>query len=338
MDITETRKLGRTDVAVTVASFGGAPIGNLFAPVSREAAEGALAFAWDAGLRYFDTAPYYGFGLSERRIGDFLRDKPRGSYVVSSKVGRLLLPLRGKPVPDRGFAEPLPFEPVYDYSYDGVMRSHEASLHRLGLDRIDVLLLHDIGTVTHGAEHPRHFRDAMEGGVRALQELKAAGDIGAYGIGVNEVEVLLEALGHADFDCFLLAGRFTLLDQIAAQGLLQTCHDRGTTLIIGGVFNSGILVTGPVPGARYNYEPAPADILARVARIKAVCDRFGVPLPAAALQFPLSHPAVSTVLTGVTDRDMLSRNLEGFRVPVPPALWDALVEDGLLRAELRPAA
>jgi D-threo-aldose 1-dehydrogenase len=336
MDITTQRPIGRTALSVTAAGFGGAGIGNLYRPVPLADAQGALALAWERGIRCFDTAPFYGFGLSERRVGDFLRDKPRDSFVLSTKVGRLLEPLKGRPVPDHGFADPLPFAPVYDYSYDGVMRSHEASLQRLGLDRVDILLIHDIGRMTHGAANDALFRDAMDGGLKALQELKAAGDIVAYGMGVNEVEICLEAMNHGEFDCFLLAGRFTLLDHAPAGKLLDQCLARHTSLLIGGVFNSGILATGPVPGARYNYGEPPPEIVERVHRLQEVCARHEVKLPTAALQFPGRHPAVATTLLGVVDASSLARNLDGLAVAVPAALWNDLAEAGLLRKELLP--
>jgi D-threo-aldose 1-dehydrogenase len=335
MNIREQRQVGRTGLSITATGIGGAGIGNLYKPVPSSDVQEVLGLAWDRGIRFFDTAPYYGFGLSERRFGDFLRDKPRDDYVLCTKVGRLLEPLRGRPVPSLGFADPLPFQPVFDYGYDAVMRSHEDSLQRLGLDRVDVLLLHDIGRMTHGDAGDRHFRDAMDGGLKALQELKKAGQIAAYGMGVNEVEVCLEALRHGEFDCFLLAGRFTLLDQVAAGGLLDQCVARQTSLLIGGVFNSGILVTGPVPGAHYNYGEPPPDIIDRVRRLQEVCAKHGVKLPSAALQFPFSHPAVATVLLGVIDAPSLERNLAGLGEPILPALWDELVAAGLLRPELR---
>ncbi len=336
MDIREQRQVGCTGLSITAIGIGGAGIGNLYKPVPSADVQEVLTFAWDRGIRFFDTAPYYGFGLSERRFGDFLRGKPRGDYVLCSKVGRLLEPLRGRPVPRLGFADPLPFQPVFDYSYDGVMRSHEDSLQRLGLDRVDMLLLHDVGRMTHGDAGDGHFRDAMDGGLKALQELKKAGQIAAYGMGINEVEVCLEALRHGEFDCFLLAGRFTLLDQVAAGGLLDQCLARHTSLLIGGVFNSGILVTGPVPCAHYNYEEPPPEIIERVRRLQEICVRHGVKLPSAALQFPVAHPAVATVLLGVIDVPSLERNLAGLDEPIPPALWDELVGAGLLRGELRP--
>lgn len=334
MGIIGKRQIGRTELSITTVGFGGAGIGNLYRPVPDADVRAALGLAWERGIRFFDTAPYYGSGLSERRMGDFLRDKPRDSFVLSTKVGRLLQPLKGRSMPETGFADPLPFAPVYDYGYDGVMRSHEASLQRLGLDRIDILLIHDIGRMTHGEANDALFRDAMEGGLKALQELKRAGDIAAFGMGVNEVEVCIEAMKHGEFDCFLLAGRFTLLDQAAADGLLELCLERSTSLIIGGVFNSGILVTGPVPGAHYNYGPAPEVIMERVRKLQEVCARRGVKLPSAAVQFPGMHPAVATVLLGVVDAPSLQRNLDGMAESIPPELWHDLAARGLLRREL----
>ncbi|MDQ0435878.1 D-threo-aldose 1-dehydrogenase [Kaistia dalseonensis] len=332
-----TRPLGRTGLDVTALSFGGASIGNLYQAVTNQAAHETLQAAWDAGIRFFDTAPRYGHGLSERRLGDFLRDKPRDSYVLSTKVGRILTPLRGRVMGDYGFVDVLPFEQEYDYSYDGIMRSHEASLHRLGLDRIDVLYMHDIGTDTHGeAQNAEYEPVAFSGGLKAMQELRAAGDVKAIGLGVNEVEVCLRALDHADLDAFLLAGRFTLLEQEAARPLIAACLARGASLVIGGVFNSGILATGPVPGAHYNYAEPPAEIVERVRRLQAVCARHDVPLAAAAQRFPLSNPAVASVLLGVSNKRNLDRNLASMDVVIPDALWADLVAEGLLAADLAP--
>lgn len=330
VDITARRTVGRTGLSVTSVSLGSAPLGNLFQPVSDEAARATLQAAWDAGIRLFDTAPYYGHGRSERRIGDFLRGQDRDGYVLCSKVGRLLTPLRGRPMPDCGFADPLPFVPEYDYGYDAVMRSFEDSLQRLGLDRIDILLGHDIGRMTHGDAHEAHFRTFMSGGLRALAELKASGAIRAYGLGVNETEVCEAVLRDADLDCILLAGRFSLLDHKGALPLLETCTRRGVSILAGGVFNSGILATGPVPGARFNYEEAPPAVMERARRLQEVCARHGVPLPTAALHFPLSHPAVASLLIGVADPELLHRNTAGLRAEVPVALWADLMEAGLL--------
>lgn len=326
------RALGRSGMSVSRISLGAASIGNLYKAVSRGEAEEVLDRAWSAGIRYFDTAPRYGHGLSERRLGDFLRGKGRHEFVLSTKAGRLLTPLRGRPNTDYGFVDPLPFEQEYDYSYDGVMRSHEHSLHRLGLDTIDILYMHDIGVDTHGAGNAALQKIAFDGGLKAMQQLKAEGAVKAIGLGVNEVQACLDALDHADLDCFLLAGRYTLLDHAQATPLLQACTARGASLVIGGVFNSGILATGPVPGALFNYAPAPDEMLERTRRIEMVCKDFGIPLAAAALQFPLASDAVSSVLLGVSNIRNLERNLDGFDVPIPPAFWEALQSNGLLAA------
>lgn len=317
-----TRKLAT--IAVTELSLGGAGIGNLYRVVGPDDAQATLEAAWRGGMRLFDTAPFYGFGLSERRVGDFLRGQAPGSFVLSTKVGRLLRPVPRAQVPDHGYADPLPFTLDYDYSYDGVMRSLEMSYARLGLNRIDIVWVHDIGAETHGAEANRaHMRALLDGGIRALEELKQAGTIAAYGLGVNEAQVCLDVLAHASLDAILLAGRYSLLDRSAASQLLPLCQERGTVLVIGGVFNSGILATGPVPGAHFNYKPASADVLARVTALEDVAKRFGVPLAAAALQFPLRHPAVASVLIGTAKPSSLRRNFELFSISIPEPMWAA---------------
>lgn len=329
----ERRRIGRTDLTTTVYGFGGAPLGNLFRPVPDDEARTLVDAVWDAGFRYVDTAPFYGFGLSERRIGDALRGRPRGEFLLSTKVGRLLVP-DAADHPDRAYYKsPMPFRPVYDYSYDGVMRSFEHSLQRLGLDRIDILLMHDIGRVTHGDRHDAMFADAMSGGVRAMTELRAAGAVGAIGLGVNEWQVCEAAMDHADWDCFLLAGRYSLLEQTALDSFLPRCERFGVSLIVGGAFNSGILATGAVPGARYNYDPAPPEILDRVRRIEAVCAAQGVRLAAAALAFPLTHPAVACVIPGMARREELAANLELLGTSIPAALWSDLKSAGLIRPD-----
>ena len=316
------RRLGRTKLEITEVGLGGTAIGNLYRPASREDAEATLEAAWDAGIRYFDTAPFYGFGLSERRIGDFLRGKPRDSYVLSTKVGRLLRAVPEDQVPDHGYADPLPFTVDYDYSYDGIMRSVEFSLARLGLNRVDILLVHDIGTYTHGVEaNSRYLQDLMDGGIKALEKLKGDGTIAAYGLGVNEVEVCLDVMERAEIDCILLAGRYTLLDRTAERKLLPLCERTGTSLIVGGVFNSGILATGPIPGAYFDYAPADSDILDRVDDLQTLALAYGVPLAAAALQFPLLSPAVATVLLGTASPASLRRNLESLEMHVPDTAW-----------------
>ncbi|CAN7338618.1 aldo/keto reductase [Mesorhizobium amorphae] len=314
------RRIGTTALDVTEISFGGAAIGGLYRACSRDVAMETLQTAWDAGLRYFDTAPFYGFGLSERRFGDFLRYKPRDSYVLSTKVGRLFRPVPEDQVPDHSYVDPLPFALDYDYSYDGILRSVEFSYARLGLNRMDILFVHDIGTYTHGVEKTKlHFRQLMDGGLKALDELKTSGTISAYGLGVNEVQICLDVLNRAPLDCILLASRYSLLDRSAEAELLPLCRQRQTSLITGGVFNSGILATGPVQGAHFDYQPAGKDILERVDAMEKIAAEGGYPLAAAAFQFPLHEPVVASVLTGTAKPANLTRNLELLETPVPPA-------------------
>ncbi|TIT48537.1 MAG: aldo/keto reductase, partial [Mesorhizobium sp.] len=264
------------------------------------------------------TAPFYGFGLSERRFGDFLRDKPRDSYVLSTKVGRLFRPVPEDQIPDHSYIDPLPFALDYDYSYDGIMRSVEFSYARLGLNRIDILFVHDIGVYTHGVEKTKlHFRQLMDGGLKALEELKSSRIISAYGLGVNEVQISLDVLRQAPLDCILLASRYSLLDRTAEAELLPLCRQRQTSLIIGGVFNSGILATGPVPGAHFDYRPATQNILDRVGAMEKIAAEGGYPLAAAAFQFPLHEPAVASVLTGTAKPANLARNLQLLDIQVP---------------------
>lgn len=314
----KTRRIGDTALSVTEISFGGAAIGGLYRACSREAAMTTLQDAWNAGIRYFDTAPFYGFGLSERRVGDFLRDKPDDSYVLSTKVGRLFRPVPRDRVPDHSYVDPLPFAVDYDYSYDGIMRSVEFSYARLGLNKIDILFVHDIGVYTHGVEKTKiHFRQLVDGGLKALDELKSSGVIKAYGLGVNEVQICLDVMAEAPLDCNLLAGRYSLLDRSAEAALLDLCRKQKTSLIIGGVFNSGILATGPVPGANFDYGPASPTILDKVSAMEAIAARNGYPLAAAALQFPLHESVVASVLIGTAKPSSLARNLELLSVNVP---------------------
>ncbi|MEK1885983.1 MAG: aldo/keto reductase [Phyllobacterium sp.] len=321
MDI---RKIGNTSLAVTQFGFGGAAIGGLYRECTRDAAIKTLQTAWDAGLRYFDTAPFYGFGLSERRTGDFLRAKPRETYVLSTKVGRLLRPVPEDQVPDYSYVNPLPFTVDYDYSYDGIMRSFAFSYARLGLNKVDILFVHDIGAYTHGAEkNAVYLRQLLDSGMRALEELKASGAISAYGLGVNEVEVCLEVIARGPIDCILLAGRYSLLDRSAERGLLEACRKHNISLVIGGVFNSGILATGPVPGANFDYGPASDDVLTRVRAMQDIAEANSIPLAAAAIQFPLREPVVANVLIGTAKPASLTRNLELLSVKVPEAVYAA---------------
>ena len=327
-------RIGCTDVEVTRLGFGAAAMAGLYQAVPEDQALASVTAAYDAGVRYFDTAPHYGFGLSETRLGAALaRLDPQETAVVSTKVGRLLVPVDADPDQERhGFVGAAPFEPHFDYSYDAVMRSFEESLRRLGRTRIDILLAHDLGRATHGDGHDDHCRTFFEGGYKAMRELRDAGVVGAIGLGVNEWQVCEEVLAHGDLDAFLLAGRYTLLEQTALETFLPLCEERGCSIILGGPFNSGILVEG-VEGDRtphYNYEPAPADIIERVRRIEAVCRAHGVPLAAAALQFPLAHRKVACVIPGMADENQVSEALRLAGVKIPQALWRDLKTEGLL--------
>ncbi|MBB4288293.1 D-threo-aldose 1-dehydrogenase [Rhizobium leguminosarum] len=307
----QTRKIGKTKLEVTEISFGAAALGGLYRACPREQAMETLQAAWDSGIRYFDVAPWYGLGLAERRVGDFLRDQPDGSYVLSTKVGRLLRPVPTGTVPDYSYVDPLSFDADYDYSYDGIMRSVEFSYARLGLNRIDILYVHDLGGYTHGAaKNAVHQKQFLDSGVKALEELKSSGAISAFGLGVNEVPVCLDVMRHADLDCILMAGRYTLLDRSAVAELLPLCRQKGTSLVVGGVFNSGILATGPMPGSHFDYMPADDEVLAKVGAMEAIAKSHGVPLAAPALQFPLRDPIVASVLIGTAKPSSLIRNME----------------------------
>jgi D-threo-aldose 1-dehydrogenase len=326
MPVFEKRRIGRTSVEVTELGLGCATLGGSRIAVSRQQAEAIVAAAWAAGVSYIDTAPFYGVGQAERCVGDAMRWVPRDEWVLSTKVGRLLRPRRTA-AEDTERRHPLPFDPVYDYSYDAVMRSFEDSLQRLGLARIDILYVHDIGVMQHGAEaHPRLMRTLRDGGYRALEELRAAGTVGAIGIGVNEREVLLEAMEWGDWDAFLLAGRYTLLEQAPLDDLLPRCEKAGASIVVGGPLNSGILAGRDT----WNYKAAPAEIVARVNAIEAVCNSHRVPLPAAALQFPLAHPAVAAIIPGPRNVEEFHANVRLLRHPIPAALWADLRAAGLL--------
>jgi D-threo-aldose 1-dehydrogenase len=336
MNPTDLRPLGTRGLRVTQFGFGGAALGNLLRAVGDDDAAESLASALALGVKYFDTAPYYGHGLSEQRMGQALAGRPRDTFVLSSKVGRVLVPWRAgqtKPRADTGYVDTLPFDPEFDYSYDGVMRSYESSLKRLGVERIDVLLIHDIGRMTHGDQHAALFDVAMRGAYRALDELRAAGAVKAIGLGVNEIEVCLEAMEHGDFDCFLLAGRYTLLEQRALDQLLPRCERRNVSIILGGPYNSGLLAGRPQAGATWNYAPAPPEVLARAQRLHDVCNAHGVALAAAALQFPLFHPNVSSVIPGVRNASELRQNLAYMSERLPAVLWRDLKTQGLVRSD-----
>jgi D-threo-aldose 1-dehydrogenase len=306
-------------VRVTEISFGGAAIGNLFTEVSDDAAQAAVNAAWDGGIRTFDTAPHYGLGLSERRLGNALRHRPRDEYVISTKVGRLLRPASPPYGSDPdGFAVPADHVREFDYSADGVRRSLEASLGRLGLDRVDIALIHDPDD--HGEQA---FREAYP----ALEKLRGEGVVRAIGAGMNQAAMLTRFVTDTDVDVVLVAGRYTLLDQAAAEELLPAAAGRGVAVIAGGVFNSGLLAA-PRPGATYAYRAAPEELVTRARQLEHVCALYGVPLRAAAVRFPLTHPAVASVLIGVRSAAEVTDAIGLRALGIPAELWSALGADG----------
>jgi D-threo-aldose 1-dehydrogenase len=326
------RQIGKTKLQVTELGFGAATFGNLYRPMADSAAEESITKAMELGLNQFDTAPYYGFGLSERRVGNALRAYDTNDYILSTKVGRILEPC-AKAEDKYGFCSPMPFEPKYDYSYDGIMRSFEHSIQRLGLSKIDILYMHDIGRATHGDDHDRLFKIAMESGYKAMDELRSQGLVSAIGLGVNEYEVCEQAMDYGYFDCFLLAGRYTLLEQKALDTFLPRCIKENSSIVLGGPYNSGILATGVrrervVP--HYNYEPANKDIINTVAKIEDVCQEFNIPLAAAALQFPLAHPAVVSVIPGLSSASRVETTVKQMQVNIPDEFWQTLQNVGIL--------
>jgi len=335
----EKRRVGKTDVKITTLGFGGNVLGNLYAAVPDDAAKDTVLAARQSGVNYFDTAPLYGHGLSERRLGDALRALPRDSIVLSTKVGRLLKPHgrvpppRLKPSEGGIFVDELPFSPHFDFSYDATMRSFEDSLQRLGMNRIDLLLIHDCDEWSQAENYRSALKTVETGALKALQELKRAGLIGGYGAGVNQFEACEDLMKLGPFDCFLLAGRYTLLEQGALDTFLPRCVKEGVSVILGAPFNSGILVTGAIPEARYNYLPAPAEVKAKVGKIEAACAAHGVPLAAAALQFVLGHASVATVIPGAKSRAEAEQNARWMNQPIPAACWAELKALGLIRAD-----
>jgi len=305
---------------------GGAPLGNLFERVPEPAAAESLQAAWDSGIRYFDTAPFYGFGLSERRMGDALRGRPVGSFTLSTKVGRLLKPAAGVAETRNAFVGGLPFEVVFDYSAAATWRSLEDSLQRLGLPRIDIAFIHDCAEDTHGQAWTEMFDAAMAGAAKALTEAREQGLIRAWGLGVNRIEPCLMALERADPDVFLVAGRYTLLVHTALAALFPACAARGVSVVVGGPYNSGLLAGGTT----FDYEAAPAEMAARVLRIGAVCARHGVQMKAVALQFCAAHPVVASVIAGARRAAEVRENVAMMGVAIPGDLWADLRREGLI--------
>jgi len=336
MKATDKRPLGRTKLQVTVLGLGTATLGNLYAPVSDADAHDTVKTAFDAGVRFVDTAPFYGHGWSEHRVGEALRGYKRDDIVLSTKIGRLLKPKDPAKGIDGGvFAAVLPFEPVFDYSYDGVMRSVEDSLQRLGTHRIDVLLIHDVDRWTHGSQEAsdRRMKEVLEGGYKAMVKLRESGAVGAIGAGLNEWDTSQKLAEASDLDCFLLAGRYSLLEQESLKTFLPLCQKRGIGIFLGGPYNTGILATGAVPGAMYNYAPAKPDILERVRKLEAVCQRHKVTLASAALQFPLAHSAVCSVIPGAKTAAEVKRNIATIEAPIGRDFWQELKRERLIAEE-----
>lgn len=328
-----TRAIGKTGVAVTTLGFGALQVGDYWAKIAEDDAYDAIRFAYSAGIRYFDTAPQYGSGLSEHRVGHVLRTVPRDSFVLSTKVGRYLVPLD-----DAAAADPdrrgLPYRKVYDLSYDATMRGFEQSLQRLGLHRVDMAFIHDLDPYQLRDDYDATFKIGVEGCYRALDELRGAGVIRAVGAGLNEAPAACRLIEATDLDCLMIAGRYTLLEQEPAATLIPLAARRGVALIIGAPFNTGILATGAIEGARYNNRPAPPDVHERVQRIEACCRTFDIPIAAAALQFALCHDEVAAVVAGMGGRGDVERNLALMATAIPRAFWQGLQEDGLLRDEV----
>ena len=316
--------IGKTKLPATVLGYGGGGISNMYAAVSEDDALASVEAAWDAGIRLFDTAPFYGYGLAERRMGDVLRSKPRDEFLLSSKVGRLLEPRAGKVTHDFFPHSPMPFNPVYDYSYDAAMRSFEDSLQRIGVDRLDILLIHDIGVAQHGQDaHPELFKTCMDGAAKALVELREQNVVGAIGIGANEWQVAVEALEHVDFDVFLMAGRYSLLEHEEPYNkFFPVLEKTSAKLLIGGAFNSGILAAKRPDQQYFNYEKASEDTIAKVDELRKTVEQHNCTLPAAAIQFPAQHQCVATVLFGARTRAEVEENVASFNSDIPEQFWD----------------
>jgi D-threo-aldose 1-dehydrogenase len=331
-DPAATRHIGRRDVAVSLLGVGTAPFGSMAREHTDASVAGAFERLYGTGLRYFDTAPFYGLGLAEHRLGACLRTIDRRSVVVSTKVGRLMKPVEGGVAPgvSSGAA---PFAVAFDYSYDGTMRSLEHSLQRLGTNAVDIVLIHDVNRRWQGDLVEQRYREAMSGAHRALVELRSAGTVKAFGVGVNDWSILLRFAADGDFDCFMLAGRYTLLDHSALETFMPDCERRGISVLMAAPFNSGILATGAQPGATFFYVEAEPEIMARTRRIEEACARHDVAIAAAALQFPLAHPAVASVVTGMRSAAEADANLRHCRAAIPRQLWEELKHERLIAAD-----
>jgi D-threo-aldose 1-dehydrogenase len=330
------RRVGKTRLEVTTLGLGGAPMGGFRAKISDAEAVGLADTAYELGVRYFDTSPFYGYGRSELRMGAALREKPRDDYVLSTKIGRIMHAMTPGEKPPADFRENgLPgFAPVFDYTYDGVMRSLEHSHFRLGISRIDIALVHDVDfwTIKDRAILDQRFKTVMESGFKALDELRKAGVIGAIGVGINESDTSLRFIQAGDFDCMLLAGRYTLLEQGGLEAFLPECVKRSVSVILGGPYNSGILTGGVKDTTTHDYVQAPAPLIEKARKIEAICTRHGVELGAAAMQFPLFHPALCAVIPGALNATEVKQNVERLSVKIPTELWSELKREKLIDA------
>lgn len=325
------RKLGRSSLYVSELGFGGASIGNLYGACTNLEAETVVSKSWDLGIRYFDTSPSYGNGLSERRLGLALQQYPREDYIVSTKVGDFLYADANSLPPATIFVHQAPFYLRYDYSYDGIKRVFEDSLQRLGLNYIDILLVHDLDPIIHDQKtFAQHFRHYVEGGYKALDELRAQGMIKAIGFGVKKWEVCAEALKYGDYECFMLERNYTLLEQPAFANFLPLCLKKNIAILLAGPFASGILGSGPVKGAYFHHKKADQETLDRVKQIQQICQEYAVPIQAAAIQFPLRHPAIASVVIGTRSAERMQENIDFLHYKIPEQLWEALKQEGII--------
>ena len=329
MQVKDRRKLRNRDVSFTLMGLGCAQMGNLYRWTSYQESLSAFEAAWDAGIRYFDTAPFYGYTRSERRLGTMLTEHQRDEYVLSTKVGRVMVPDESVGPEEDAYAQPLPFRPVYDYTYDAILKSFEASRQRIGVFKPDILFVHDIGRATHGEKHEHYWTQLTKGGgFKALGELRDAGLVKAVGLGVNEWQAVSEAMDEFNIDVTMLAGRYTLLEQ-ESLAMLDKANRHGVGIVVAGAFNSGLLAGN----RKFNYAEAPADILARVETLEAACKAEGVSMQAAALNFPLLHPAVVTVVSGARNGEQMKANIGWFEEEIPASFWKTLKDKGVISAD-----
>ena len=330
-----TSEIGSTGVTVTQLGFGGAPLGELFERVPSRVATETLEAAWESGVRYYDTAPFYGHGKSEHRTGHFLQDQPRADFALSTKIGRVLTPAKGDDFTSQFWAHPLPFDFYYDYSYDGVMRSFEQSLHRLGVNRVDLLMIHDLDIWFNEKENrvQAWLSQLFTSGWRALEELKSSGSIRGIGAGINETGMIPRFADYVDLDCCIVAMPYTLLDQETLDAEFPLCEQNDIGIIVGAPFSSGILATGAVEGAHYKYAEATPEILEKTSRIERVCARHNIPLTAAALQFPLHHPVVNAIIPGAVIPDHITQNAQNVVLDIPNDFWSELKQENLIRPD-----